>query len=212
MQYGSLLFQMGLADELQRDHFISQENLFRQAVSDEKWYEAFLIFDSLLNGDKIPYPTYFYNITHSQYYFNILQDVESPDMEYYSQYLEQCHVRSAIHVGSQEFSNGSLVEEFMLEDIAQSTAPWLAVLMNNYKVMLYNGQLDIICGLPLTEHYLMELAWNGQAEYQNATRAVWKVDESDDQVAGYVRQVKDFYQVAVRRGRSRLRTRDLEKY
>ncbi|OQV21672.1 putative serine carboxypeptidase CPVL [Hypsibius exemplaris] len=200
MQYGDLLFQLGLADENQRDYFHTQENLFRQAVSNSAWYEAFLIFDSLLNGDKIPWPTYFYNVTHSQYYFNILQDVQPADMEYYNQYLELCDVRSAIHVGKQEFSNGSLVEHFMLEDIAKSSALYLADLMNNYKVLLYNGQLDIICGLPLTEAYLQNLDWSGKDAYKNASRSVWKVDESDDQVAGYVRQVDKFYQVAVRLG------------
>jgi vitellogenic carboxypeptidase-like protein len=200
MQYGDLLYQMGLADELQRDYFHTQEDAFRQAVSQMQWYDAFLIFDSLLNGDKIPYPTYFYNVTHSQYYFNILDTVEPADMEYYNGYLEQCPVRSAIHVGNQEFSNGSLVEEFMLEDIPQSTTGWLEVLMDNYKVLLYNGQLDIICGLPLTEAYVQKLNWSGAAAYNNASRTVWKVDEADEEVAGYVRQVNQFFQIAVRKG------------
>lgn len=37
--------------------------------------------------------------------------------------------------------------------------------------------------------------WTGAAEYKTAPRYHWKVQPSDTEVSGYVRQVKDFYQV-----------------
>lgn len=201
MHYGDLLYEMGMLDEEERDVFHSFEDAYRKAISEKRWRDAFNIFDVLLNGDKTPYPPYFYNVTHSQYYFNILQTVPPANFDYYSKYLEECFVREAIHVGGQVFSNGSLVEDFMLEDIAQSTAGWLSILMDNYRVMIYNGQLDIICGLPLTESYLYKLQWSGAAEYKNASKVIWKVDDADDEVAGYVRYAKNFVQVAVRSGK-----------
>ena len=74
----------------------------------------------------------------------------------------------------------------------QSTADWLAVLMDNYKVLLYNGQLDLIVGGPLTERFLQVLKWSGQEDYLKADRTVWRIG---DEVAGYVRQVGKFMQV-----------------
>lgn len=201
MEYGDMLYQMGMVDESERNVFHQKEDAFRAAVAQRRWRDAFHIFDELINGDKIPYPAYFYNVTHSQYYFNILRTKAPEEFGYYNDYLDQCHVREAINVGTQEFSNGSLVEDFMLDDIPQSVATKLETLMENYRVLIYNGQLDIICGLPLTEAYLYKLNWSGAAAYKKAPKTVWKVDESDDEVAGYVRQVGQFYQVAVRAGR-----------
>ena len=75
----------------------------------------------------------------------------------------------------------------------QSTAGWLSTLMDNYKVLLYNGQLDLIVGGPLTERFLQVLEWTGQKEYKQVERTIWRIGE---EVAGYVRQVGKFMQVS----------------
>eukprot|EP00731_Ephydatia_muelleri_P031706 Em0023g213a len=79
-------------------------------------------------------------------------------------------------------------------DIMDTVAPKLATLMDNYKVMIYNGQLDIIVGAPLSERFLTVLSWSGQSEYLVANRTVWKISPSDEDVAGYIRQVGKFWQ------------------
>lgn len=61
--------------------------------------------------------------------------------------------------------------------------------------MVYNGALDIICGLPLAETMLQSLEWSGSAEYSVAPKIHWKVHPSDKEVAGYVRQARNLYQV-----------------
>ena len=61
--------------------------------------------------------------------------------------------------------------------------------------MVYNGALDIICGLPLAEAMLQSLEWAGSAEYLVAPKIQWKVNASDKEVAGYVRQAHNLYQV-----------------
>lgn len=63
--------------------------------------------------------------------------------------------------------------------------------------MMYTGQLDIIVAIPLTEAFLQTVPWSGLKEYQNADRKVWKVNDADREVAGYVRQVGNFSQVSV---------------
>ena len=61
------------------------------------------------------------------------------------------------------------------------------------QVLLYNGQLDLIVGGPLTERFLQVLQWSGLSEYLKAKRKVWMIGED---VAGYVRAVNNFYQVS----------------
>lgn len=47
----------------------------------------------------------------------------------------------------------------------------------------------------LTERSLMTMNWKGSKEYKTAQRKVWKIFKSDNDVAGYVRQVDKFCQV-----------------
>ena len=64
--------------------------------------------------------------------------------------------------------------------------------------MFYNGQLDIIIPVPMTEFFLLSIDWSGKDLYRTTDRVIWRVDPADKEVAGYVRQVKDFYQVSGR--------------
>ncbi|GAB5568648.1 probable serine carboxypeptidase CPVL isoform X1 [Prionailurus iriomotensis] len=125
---------------------------------------------------------------------------EPEDQNYYGKFLSLPQVRQAIHVGNRTFSDGSQVEKYMREDTVKSVKLWLAEIMDNYKVLIYNGQLDIIVAASLTERSLMAMKWKGSQRYKQAERKVWKIFKSDNEVAGYVRQVDDFCQVIVRGG------------
>lgn len=63
------------------------------------------------------------------------------------------------------------------------------------QVLIYSGQLDVLVAAPLTERFLPTVNWSGAAEYKTTPRYHWKVQPSDTEVAGYVRQVGEFYQV-----------------
>ena len=65
-------------------------------------------------------------------------------------------------------------------------------------MLVYSGQLDIIVAAPLTESFVNTMNWKYANEYKNADRLIWKVSPEDTEVAGYVRQVHDFYQIIVR--------------
>ncbi|ELW67918.1 putative serine carboxypeptidase CPVL [Tupaia chinensis] len=127
---------------------------------------------------------------------NWLKAFEDPeDQVYYGKFLSLPEVRQAIHVGNHTFNDGSEVEKYLREDTVQSVKPWLTEIMNNYKVLIYNGQLDIIVAGPPPERSLMAMDWKGSQKYRKVERKVWKIFKSDLEVAGYVRQVDDFYQV-----------------
>lgn len=72
----------------------------------------------------------------------------------HSKYFEFLQVRAAIHVGNASFQTGQDVEKILQDDMMQSVAPWLEQLLEHYRVLIYNGQLDIIVAYPLTVSYL----------------------------------------------------------
>ncbi|XP_040328301.1 putative serine carboxypeptidase CPVL isoform X2 [Herpailurus yagouaroundi] len=164
------------------------------------FYATGEVLDKLLDGDLTNSPSYFQNVTGCPSYYNLLQCKEPEDQNYYGKFLSLPQVRQAIHVGNRTFSDGSQVEKYMREDTVKSVKLWLAEIMDNYKVLIYNGQLDIIVAASLTERSLMAMKWKGSQKYKQAERKVWKIFKSDNEVAGYVRQVDDFCQVIVRGG------------
>jgi len=116
---------------------------------------------------------------------------------YWNDYVVLPNVRTAIHVGNATFWDGSICEDNLLNDFMKSYKSELTVLMNNYKVLIYSGQLDIIIGVPLTEAFLPTVAWKGQQDYIMADRGIWYLPNDPD-VAGYVRTVGNFSQAIVR--------------
>ncbi|XP_064080848.1 probable serine carboxypeptidase CPVL isoform X2 [Macrobrachium nipponense] len=193
--YGDFLYQVGLIDDIDLAYFKNQSSLAVSLIEQEKWKEAFEVFDSLLNGDKTGYPSYFTNVTGLTYYFNYIAEGEPKDMDYWPAFINLPVVREALHVGNLTFHSGEKVETFLEEDIMKSVKPWIEEIMNNYKVMIYNGQLDVIIAYTLTENFLSSLNWTHAEEYQHSPRYIWRVD---NEVAGYVREVPNFVQVMVR--------------
>ncbi|KAJ8004781.1 hypothetical protein DPEC_G00139880 [Dallia pectoralis] len=198
--YGDFLYQTGMIDMLQKQYVEQQTDSGVQLIQQEKWVEAFEVFDSLLNGDIGPYPSFFQNATGCTNYFNYLQCREPEDQEYFSRFVTQAEVRRSIHVGNLTFHDGSEVEKHLVQDVMKSVKPWLATLMDNYRVLIYSGQLDVIVAAPLTERFLPTVNWTGADEFSKAPRFHWKVQPEDTEVAGYVRQVGEFYQVIIRGG------------
>ena len=58
-------------------------------------------------------------------------------------------------------------------------------MLEHYRILFYNGQLDIICGYPMEENFLKSLKWSGADSYKKANRTQWYVGT---ELAGYVRQ------------------------
>eukprot|EP00049_Salpingoeca_infusionum_P026922 m.28964 g.28964 ORF g.28964 m.28964 type:complete len:478 (-) comp9099_c0_seq1:189-1622(-) len=194
----SLMFNLGLADANEKAMLEKFTVETVNAINSGNYQEAFDVWDMMLNGDVFKYPTYFYNITGTLDYDNFLRTLSPPSFGYYSQYLNQPHIRNAIHVGNATLNDGHECEMNLINDVMFSYKTELATLMDNYKVLIYNGQLDLIVGVPLTEAYLPTVEWSGQSDFKNANKTIWKVQQSDDEVAGYVRNVDQFTQVVVR--------------
>ncbi|KAK7080870.1 hypothetical protein SK128_028085 [Halocaridina rubra] len=193
--YGDFLYQIGLIDDIDLQYFKEQSSLAVKYIEDEKWLDAFKVFDSLLNGDKTGYPSYFTNVTGLTYYFNYVAQSEPKDMDYWPMFINKPLVRRSIHVGNMTFHGGEKVEEYLEEDIMKSVKPWIEELLDNYKVMIYNGQLDVIIAYTLTENFLNTLNWTRAQEFKDAPRYIWRVD---NEVSGYVREVPGFVQVMIR--------------
>lgn len=109
-------------------------------------------------GDLINGSSYFTNITGFTYYLNILQSKPPNNLSYFVKLLNKREIQSAIHVGCVQYSNSNnTVEDYLTDDQFDSVKPWFTTIIDNYKVLIYNGQLDIIVAVTLTENFLKNL-------------------------------------------------------
>lgn len=160
--------------------------------------EAFDVWDEFLNGDVYPYPTYYYNITGSEDYDNLLRTQAPESFGYYVSWFQNNDVRRSIHVGDALFNNGTATEMALLGDFMVSFKTQLGALMDEYPVLLYSGQLDIIIGAALTEAFLSSIPWGGADSFANATRVVWYSPSNATNVTGYVQAAEGFSRVAIK--------------
>ena len=107
----------------------------------------------------------------------------------------------AVHVGAVPYNVlNSTVEKYLLGDWFLGVKEKVVTLLeNDYKVLIYSGQNDIILGPPLTETFLRDLEWSGQAEFRKVKKSMWYADDGKD-LAGWIRQVGKTFTYAVVRG------------
>lgn len=194
--YGDYLYQLGLLDLNGRDQFHALEKQGRDFIVQKKYDEAFEVFNKMIDGDLNGAPSLFKNLTGYDFYFNYLHTKDNDDIDYMSEWIQRVDVRRAIHVGNCSFhTEADTVERHLTNDITRSMAIAVVDLLPHYKVLIYNGQLDIIVAYPLTENYLQNLVWPGAADYKKAVRKQWRVA---GMLAGYTKTVDNLTEVLVR--------------
>ncbi|XP_058829316.1 vitellogenic carboxypeptidase-like [Topomyia yanbarensis] len=198
LNYGDYLYQIGLIDINAKGRFDEDESAVIECVNQNNYTCAFKIMDDLMDGD-VDHASFFRNISGFETYYNYLQTAEDPKDELYLLgFLELPETRKAIHVGDLPFhdlDSDNKVEKNLENDILDSVAPWIVELLSHYRMLIYNGQLDIICAYPMVVNYLKKLPFDGADEYKAAARYKFGVD---GEIAGYYKLVKNLLEVLIR--------------
>ncbi|XP_049879513.1 venom serine carboxypeptidase-like [Pectinophora gossypiella] len=194
MDYGHYLYQLGLIDSKQLKLFEDLQGKIRAAIILKDWEAADILMDKLLDGEVSNY-SYFKNFTGFNYYYNFLVTNDKTDISVFTKLLENDSVRKSIHVGWLPFNSGKEVQEHLIYDMMKSVACKISELLSYYRIMFYNGQLDIVVAYPLTENFLRKLKFNCASEYKTAKRQMWFVGEK---LAGYVKKAGNLTEVLVR--------------
>ncbi|XP_054283987.1 venom serine carboxypeptidase-like [Macrosteles quadrilineatus] len=197
MQYGNRLYQIGLLDSNGRDFFLKKEQDIVKSIQQKNWESAFNQYDALLMGDLTNGTSIFKTLTGFSFYFNFLYNQDYSTYGDMGRFLSLVNIRKNLHVGNAKFNVQSVdVEKNLIEDFMQSAKPTIEKLLNaDYRVLLYNGQLDIIVAFPLTESFVDALNWNGAQDYRVAPRKPWFVG---NELAGYSRVAKNLNVLLVR--------------
>ncbi|GBL86659.1 putative serine carboxypeptidase CPVL [Araneus ventricosus] len=198
MNYSDYYYQLGLIDRKQAEVIRNASEKAVEHIRNGNFKQALFHFNNIVQDDpKEANPNYLLHFAGYNYAYNLLQTEEPEDHSYYAKYVELPEFRKAIHVGNLIFNEPDKVRNYLVPDIMKSVKPELVTIMDNYKVLIYNGQLDLTLPYVLMVDFLYKVEWKLNDEYKNADRKIWKLDGKDE-VAGYVHNVGEFYHVLVR--------------
>jgi len=190
-------YMFSMFDENQRKVGLAYESVILNNIQKGDYLKAFEAFDMYINGDFWPYGTYYYNVTGLTSYFNFLDPVYPSNP--YDAYLNLPDTQNSINVRPTIYVHyNKTVETYLVDDWMRSVATVMPTLLDNYKVMIYNGQNDVILGSPPAENFIRTIPWSGQLDYLSTKKIIWRIHPSDSEPAGYVRQVDNFVQAVVR--------------
>ncbi|XP_057329621.1 venom serine carboxypeptidase-like [Microplitis mediator] len=190
--YGDYLYQIGVVDFNGREKFDEYEKKAVAFMNKNEHNNSVDIFDELF----IKSPSLLMNLTGSSFIFNYLIE-KGPDLkDILTEWMRKTDLHRAIHVGSVPFEYANkTVGNYLRHEFTESHAHTVAALLPHYKVLLYNGQVDIIVPYPFLVNFIQKLQWPGADDYKKAQRNIWRVN---GQVAGYVKIVHNLIEVLVR--------------
>lgn len=181
-KYASYLYFHGLLDRKQYQTLVEKEESLIAKILNEEWFESWRASDNQLHFilESLNY-TSLYDLTRGQYRPNAMD---------FWHWIQQPHIRKAMNLGNRSMSDGVDIYRSMIEDTMQSIKPELAEAIENYKVLIYHGSLDIICHYPGAEETLSKTNWTTREAFENSQRkALWFYNEeiAQRELAGYLK-------------------------
>lgn len=196
LNYGEYYYQVGLLDSNGMDRFRNKQHSILGKIQQKKWQEALVEFNTLLNGDTTDTNSDIRRLTGFSHLFNYLHTQNYDLSNAIGRFISNKDMRKNLHVGAVIFNkNVSTVQTKLASDIMQSVKPTVEVLLERYRVLMYNGQLDMIVPFPLIEAFLDTLRWSKSSDYKKASRKQWYIGED---LAGYSRLAGKLTVVLVR--------------
>jgi vitellogenic carboxypeptidase-like protein len=194
--YADYLYQLGFIDKNAYAQFNQYQTAGLSLIAQKNYTGALPYIFGLINS-----PTCLFNqlsgFTSPYNYLKV--DGYDPDINAVTAYMANSGIANYLHVGTNPwvaFTADNVVLGYLQGDILQSVADWVTVLINNYRVYIYNGQLDLLVSPTATLNYLSLLQFNGASTYNAAPTTIWKVN---NEIAGYVKKASpNFAHITVR--------------
>ncbi|KAK5641181.1 hypothetical protein RI129_009728 [Pyrocoelia pectoralis] len=183
------LFSTGLADTSLKTIIAAHENAIYESMISANYQVA---KDNLMDIIGVVYPKIKYQSLYNfMQQFSPLYNLVGVQQAY----LSAADMKNTLHVGNQDYIWWSRDVMNNITDYAIPQSSSVEYLLNHIKVLIYNGQADIIIPYISTVNYLRNINFDGAETYRNADRQIWRLNND---VAGYVIQANRLTEVCVR--------------
>ena len=88
-----MLFNIGVSNLNEMAKFTEYITTTQSLIQEGNFYEAFAVWDQMINGDIYPYPNYYHNVTGSNDYDNFMNTNEPEEIGYYYSFVTAANTR-----------------------------------------------------------------------------------------------------------------------
>ncbi|XKL66033.1 hypothetical protein PGB90_009453 [Kerria lacca] len=168
LHYNEYLYAHGLIDEQGKKKFYEREKQILIYIKSLQWDKAEYLFaktffEGLGN-------TLFIESSGLQNHFDISKNKFQMN-KYHNKFLNETSTKIYLHVGERTYNRDNWkVENHLKVDFMKSVKPFLEEVLEYYRILIYSGQLDIICPYYTQEWVFRNLKWSGSLEYFYAVR------------------------------------------
>ncbi|KAH9524444.1 hypothetical protein Btru_054589 [Bulinus truncatus] len=142
---------------------------------------------------------YFQQLSPLSFMHDNLFTLEKTPYDSVSSVMNSEIIKLKVHARNSTFEESEVfkrVRSSLRSDLLVSTKYKMAELMDNYKVLIFTGDLDGIITSPMVEAGLMSTPWSLQSEYNNSVKITWF--DYSNQPRGFYNKVGRFCRVTVR--------------
>jgi len=186
-RYGNFLYQVGLIDENDLQTCLDMEEETQALIEKEEWESAWHSWNNEFS--------YFLNKMDYSYVYEITQSKIDPNEDDYMTFCNLESSRKALHVGNLEYPNSGNVYYSMIDDFMRTSQHDIEFLLEHYKVLIYDGNFDIICNHSGVLELLNDLQWSGSSTYRHAQRSIYKYGKD---LVGYLKKADNLHLMLVR--------------
>lgn len=193
--YSSYFTAHGLLDAQGSSAFKQREQLILSHIHAKKWPEAAELYQDTFYEAHTKKRTVFEELTGIRNHYNLVKDkIEFPSAV--QRFLNASSTKKALHVKdiNFEFSNMDVYRK-MKSDIMKSMKPQIGIVMENFRVLIYSGQFDIICPYYLQMQVTKNVDWSGNWDYMHARRRPLLCKKW---MCGYYKRAKLYTEVMIR--------------
>ena len=185
MGYDSYAYSIGLITKNRRVDYKNAQNNILQDIIGGQYYNASGLFDYITGSDNNSIPTIAGNVN----IYNYRQYVNSNAIDPLSQWVNSSEFKGNCSIYPNTTTwlscNDTMYKDFYY-DISQSYKANISYLLNNTRVLLYNGQNDIIVNTPSAESWIHSLDWEKSSDFLQTQKINWMVN---NKVVGTVKQL-----------------------
>lgn len=195
LDHGEFLYAHGLVDSNGMKMMQEREHRIKVLIRARKWSEATDLFaKTFFEGTQPNRETLLKALTGLDQHFHALQETLGIN-QYYITFLRKKDTREALHVGNREYAVNTTVYYILQEDLMKSMTKEVGLVMENLRMAIYTGHLDLLCPYYLQENVIRKLEWNGSRSYHTVERQTITIDEH---VAGYYKSAEKFTDIVIR--------------
>nr|XP_050031931.2 venom serine carboxypeptidase-like [Dermacentor andersoni] len=195
------LYQMSMVDSKGRTEFKERFQLMKRLAASEnvthKMYALMLLTSTLFINDTSP--TLFQNLTLYHDHASPMYTHRPVRMLYCAGFLNDSVTKVLLHAGAN--NTFQIINEVMLQTFAIDSLRDISTfnehVLNESRVLLYNGQMDALFPSVNQRDYYRRLNWTYADDYRNATRYPWQPHPGYYGFAGYKKTVHNFTEAVI---------------